>query len=101
MDHGIANCKAKVVFSSEEAKNKDIKEYLGVRRESKSRSSKSESMLRKGERESSYNDDSLHSSLSILPPASKPKLTLKHIEERRNKNLQESLTSDNLSSNPT
>jgi hypothetical protein len=44
-DYCITNCKAKVVFSGKEAKNKDIKEYLGVRREDESGSSKNESVL--------------------------------------------------------
>jgi hypothetical protein len=39
----------KIVFSGKEAKNKDIKEYLGVRRESKNGSSESESVLQKRE----------------------------------------------------
>jgi hypothetical protein len=49
MDHCIANCKAKIVFSSEEAKNKNIKEYLDVKREDESGSSESKSMLQKEE----------------------------------------------------
>jgi hypothetical protein len=44
-DHCIANCKAKVVFSSEEVENKDIKEYSSVREEGKSKPSKSRSVL--------------------------------------------------------
>jgi hypothetical protein len=48
-DHCITNCKAKIVFSGEEAENKDIKEYLGVRRESKGRLSKNKSILQEEE----------------------------------------------------
>jgi hypothetical protein len=57
-DYHITNCKVKIVFFSKEAKNKNIKEYSSVKREDKSGLSKSESMLREGERESSYSDDS-------------------------------------------
>jgi hypothetical protein len=45
MDHHITNCKAKVVFSSEEAENKDIKEYSSVREEGKDGPSESRSVL--------------------------------------------------------
>jgi hypothetical protein len=44
-DYCIANYKAKIVFTSKKAENKDIKEYLGIRRENESGSSKIRSML--------------------------------------------------------
>jgi hypothetical protein len=49
MNYCIANCKVKVVFSSKEAENKDIKEYLGVRKEGKGEPSKNESVLQERE----------------------------------------------------
>jgi hypothetical protein len=45
-NHHIANCKAKIVFSGKEAKNKDIK---GVRRKDESGPSESGSVLREEE----------------------------------------------------
>jgi hypothetical protein len=45
MDYCITNYKAKIVFTSEETKNKNIKEYLGVRREDESGSSEIEDVL--------------------------------------------------------
>jgi hypothetical protein len=44
-NHHITNYKVKVVFSSEEAENKDIKEYSSIRGEGKSGLSKSEDVL--------------------------------------------------------
>jgi hypothetical protein len=84
MDHHIANCKAKVVFSSEKAKNKNIKEYPSIRKKGKDGSSESRSVLREEEWERC--DNSLHSLESILFPTSKLKSTLKHKNQDRRKN---------------
>jgi hypothetical protein len=85
-DHCIINCKAKIVFSSEEAENKDIKEYLNVRKEDKGGSSESGDMLREEKQKSSYSNDSLHSLESILLPASKLKPILKHKNQDKREN---------------
>jgi hypothetical protein len=50
MNHCIANCKAKIVFSGEKAENKDIKEYFSIKKEGKGGLSKSRGVLQKKSR---------------------------------------------------
>jgi hypothetical protein len=84
--HHIAKCKAKVVFSGEDAEdNKDITQYTRTKggEGDKGGLSESGSVLREEGREGSYDDDPLHSSKSILPLASKPTWILPCLDELR------------------
>jgi hypothetical protein len=84
--HCIVECKVKVVFSSEDAKdNKDITQYACTKsgEGDKGELSESGSVLRGKGREGSYDDDPLHSSKSILPLASKPTLILPYSDGLR------------------
>jgi hypothetical protein len=81
--HCVAECKVKIVFTAEESEsesNKNNSSYVNAYREEGVMGglSEIEGVLRKKRQRGSHNNDLLSSLESILPPASKPTISLEH-----------------------